>query len=82
MPLPNDTGWLLRYPDPRSDTRMLTSIPSLLLRDLHMLAKAREISLAELVRRALTREIATEIRERPSIAASFKGKIALDAEAK
>lgn len=75
MPHPDGSGWLLNYADPRNDTRMLMSLPSAMLRDLHLLAKAREISLAELMRRAATREIAAEIEARPEIAASFKGTL-------
>ena len=75
MPHPDGSGWLLNYADPRNDTRMLMSLPSAMLRDLHLLAKAREISLAELMRRAATRDIAAEIEARPEIAASFKGTL-------
>lgn len=75
MPHPDGSGWLLNYADPRNNTRMLMSLPSAMLRDLHLLAKAREISLAELMRRAATREIAAQIKERPEIAASFKGTL-------
>lgn len=75
MPHPDGSGWMLNYIDPRNDTRMLVSLPSLMLRDLHLLAEAKGISTAELVRRAVTREIAAEIRERPEIAASFKGTL-------
>lgn len=75
MPHPDGSGWLLTYADPRNDTRMLMSLPSAMLRDLHLLAKSQDISLAELMRRAATREIATHIRERPEIAASFKGTL-------
>ena len=73
MPHPDGSGWLLNYADPPNDTRMLVSLPSAMLRDLHLLAKAKDISTAELVRRAVTREIAAEIRARPEIAPSFKG---------
>lgn len=75
MPHPDGSGWMLNYSGPRSDTRMLVSLPSAMLRDLHLLAKAKDISTAELVRRAVTREIAAEIRERPEIAPSFKGTL-------
>lgn len=75
MPHPDGSGWLLNYVDPRNDTRMLMSLPSAMLRDLHLLAKAREISLAELMRRAATREIAAQIKECPETAASFKGTL-------
>lgn len=73
MPHPDGSGWMLNYIDPRNDTRMLVSLPSAMLRDLHLLAKAKDISTAELVRRAVTREIAAQIKARPEIAASFKG---------
>jgi hypothetical protein len=54
---------------------MLMSLPSAMLRDLHLLAKSQDISTAELMRRAATREIAAQIKERPEIAASFKGTL-------
>ncbi|GIV03812.1 MAG: hypothetical protein KatS3mg015_2642 [Fimbriimonadales bacterium] len=75
MPHPDGSGWLLTYANPRNDTRMLVSLPSAMLRDLRLLAKAKDISAAELVRRAVTREIAAEIKSRPEIAASFKGTL-------
>lgn len=75
MPHPDGSGWLLNYIDPRNDTRMLVSLPSAMLRDLHLLAKSQDISTAELVRRAVTREIAAEVRARPEIAPSFKGTL-------
>lgn len=75
MPHPDGSSWMLNYTDPRNDTRMLMSLPSAMLRDLHLLAKAQDISTAELMRRAATREIAAHIKERPEIAASFKGTL-------
>jgi hypothetical protein len=42
------------------------------------LAKARGISAAEFVRQAVTREIAADIKARPEIAASFKGRVCGD----
>lgn len=67
--------WSLVYADPKSDTRMLISLPSSMLRDLQLLAKARDISMAELVRQAVTGTIAAEVRARPEVAPSFKGKM-------
>lgn len=75
MPIPDGSSWLLEYPDPKNDTRMLVSLPSAMLRDLHLMAKASGISTAELVRRAVTAELASQIRARPEIAASFKGAL-------
>lgn len=75
MPFPNSKGWMLSYEDPRSDTRMLVSLPKPMLRDLQLLAKAREISMAELVRVSVTREIAHAVQARPEIAPSFRGKL-------
>lgn len=69
------SGWLLNYADPRNNTRLLISLPSAMLRDLHLLAKSQDISTAELMRRAATREIAAQIKERPEIAPSFKGTL-------
>lgn len=74
MPLPDDCSWSLSYEDPRSSARFLVPLPPHMLRDFHMLAKAREISLAELIRRTLSKEIALEIAARPEIHRSFKGR--------
>ena len=74
MPLPDDCLWSLSYEDPRSSARFLVPVPPQMLRDFHMLARAREISLAELIRRTLTQEIALEIAARPEIHRSFKGR--------
>ena len=49
-----------------TDTRLLVSLPS---------AKIKDISTAELVRRAATRELAAQIKERPEVAALFKGAL-------
>lgn len=57
MPYPDDSGWALRYVDPHSDTRLLVSMPKDMLFDASMLAKRRDCSIAELIRRALTREL-------------------------
>jgi len=73
MPHPDGSGWMINYADPRNNTRMLISLPSAMLRDLHLLAKSQDISTAELMRRAATRELAAQIKKRPEIAASFKG---------
>lgn len=75
MPRPDGSGWLLNYTDPRNDTRLLMSLPSAMLRDLRILAKSQGISIAELMRRAATREVAAQIEQRPEIAASFKGTL-------
>lgn len=75
MPHPDGSGWLLNYADPRNDTRVLVSMPSAMLRDLRLLAKSQGISISELIRRAATREVAVQIKERPEIAASFKGTL-------
>ena len=75
MPHSDGSGWLLNYADPRNDTRLLMSLPSAMLCDLRLLAKSQDISVAELMRRAATREIAAQIKERPEIAPSFKGTL-------
>ena len=75
MPRPDGSGWLLTYADPRNNTRLLMSLPSAMLCDFRLLAKSQGISVAELMRRAATRELAAQIRARPEIAASFKGTL-------
>jgi len=75
MPPTKPDAWLLSYSDSRSSTRLLVSLPVDMLRDLHLIAKARAISASELVRRVVTEHIADEIRARPEIAASFRGSL-------
>ncbi len=57
MPYPDDSGWAVKYADPRSSVRMLVSLPYEMLRDVQALAKARGLSASELVRRCITREL-------------------------
>lgn len=54
MSFPDGSKWSLQYPDARSDTRMLTSLPKAMLLDAQCVAAAEGISTAELNRRALT----------------------------
>lgn len=81
MPHPDGSSWLLNYTDPRNDTRLLMSLPSSMLRDLRILAKSQGISIAELMRRAATREVAAQIRAQPELAASFTGTLPMQSPA-
>lgn len=58
MPTPDPSRWSVSYDDPRSSARMLISLPTQMLDDLRLLAQAREISLSELVRQVMSRELA------------------------
>lgn len=76
MPLPtSDAAWALRYPDTRSGSRLLVSLPPDMLHDLNVAAKGVDLSGAEFVRRALTRELAAVIRANPAAARSFRGQL-------
>ncbi len=75
MPIPDGSGWYLQYDDPQATERLLVSFPYDLRRDLRVLSSSEGISDAELIRRAVTRELAMVIRERPEISKSFRGKL-------
>lgn len=75
MPYIPPPNWSLTYEDPRSNARTLISMPAEMLRDLRVLSKSQGLSVAEMIRRAVTREIAAVLEERPEIRASFRGKL-------
>lgn len=50
--------WFVDYGQERSKTRLLVSLPVPMLADAHAAAKLQGISVAELVRRAVTRQLA------------------------
>lgn len=58
MSFPDGSRWALQYLDPKSDTRMLISLPSAMLEDIARVAESEGISMAELTRRALTERLA------------------------
>lgn len=66
---------VLKYKDPRRSSRMLISIAPDMLRDAKLLARARGVSLSELVRRAMADVIADQVRSAPYTAASFRGEL-------
>lgn len=74
MPKSDSSGWFLRYDDPKSDERLLVSFPANMLRDVRVLAGGLGVSSAELIRRAVTREIAFYAASHPEVAKSFRGK--------
>lgn len=73
MPRADGSNWMLVYQDPKNSTRLLISLPPDMLRDAHLLAKARGQSLSEFVRCAITGEVASAIAARPEISPSFRG---------
>ena len=54
MPRQSDGGWFLKYESAKASTRLLLSLPQPMLDDAHAAAKLQGISVAELVRRAMT----------------------------
>lgn len=54
MPRQSGDGWFLKYESAKASTRLLLSLPKPMLDDAHVVAKAQGISVAELVRRAMT----------------------------
>jgi hypothetical protein len=72
---PDDKHWALSYEDPRSPDKILISLPTDMHRDFLLYSRYRGCSISELFRRAITAEIAAEIRAEPRIQASFKGKL-------
>lgn len=73
MPRPNDSAWTLKYADPKSDRRILMSLPSEMLRDLRVLAKSRSVSISEQLRQLITAEVARVIQANPAHSKSFRG---------
>jgi len=73
MTLPDGSAWSLRYDDERSSARILASFPPGMLRDLRILARAKDMSLSELIRQACSREVAEFLEARPEVRASFRG---------
>ena len=74
MPSPNDSKWFVKYEEPRSQTKLLVSMPIEMARDVRLLASYKGITSAELVRRAVTEKIAAQIQAEPLSARSFKGR--------
>lgn len=74
MTRPDGSAWFMRYEDERSSARILASFPPQMLRDLRILAKANDMSLAELIRRACSREVSEFVASRPDVKASFRGQ--------
>lgn len=72
---PDDKYWALSYEDPRSPDKILISLPTDMHRDFLIYSRYRDCSISELLRRAITAEIAAEIRAEPRIQASFRGKL-------
>lgn len=75
----DDSKWALRYPDKRSDFRVLITLPTLMHRDMRVLARGRGLTTSEFMRQLITREIKAEIDARPELARSFKGQVAAHA---
>lgn len=63
MPRIDSSAWSVKYDDPRSGTRFLLSLPEAMLMDLHVLAHSQGISVAEVLRRAVTRALAEHTKD-------------------
>ncbi len=57
MPCQSDDGWYLKYESTKTSTRFLLSLPEPMLDDARAAAKLQGISVAELVRRAITHDM-------------------------
>lgn len=73
MPRQSGDSWFLQYGSAKASTRLLLSLPRSMLDDAHAVAKVQSISVAELVRRAVTRHMSEVIATHPSSVA-LKGK--------
>ena len=62
-------GWFLKYESAKASTRLLLSLPKPMLDDAHAVAKVQGISVAELVRRAMTHHMAEVVKANPSLVA-------------
>ena len=69
MPRQSGDGWFLKYESAKASTRLLLSLPKPMLDDAHAVAKAQGISVAELVRRAVTHHMAELVKANPSLVA-------------
>ena len=65
----------MHYADPRSEARVLVSMPRAMLRDAHMLARLNDVTFAEQMRRMVTDAVAQLVTARPEVARSFKGTL-------
>ena len=69
MPRQSGDGWFLKYEPAKASARLLLSLPQPMLDDAHAVAKVQGISVAELVRRAMTRHMAEVVKANPSLVA-------------
>ena len=69
MPRQSGDGWFLKYESAKASTRLLLSLPKPMLDDVHAVAKAQGISVAELARRAMTHHMAELVKANPSLVA-------------
>ncbi len=69
MPRQSGSGWFMQYESSKAETRLLISLPRPMLDDAHAIAKAQGISVAEVIRRALTRHMQDFVREHPTVVA-------------
>ena len=67
MPRQSGDGWFLKYESTKVSTRLLLSLPKPMLDDAHAVAKAQGISVAELVRRAMTHHMSELARVHPEL---------------
>ena len=67
MPRQSDGGWFLKYESAKASTRLLLSLPKPMLDDAHAAAKVQGISVAELVRRAMTYHMLELARVHPEL---------------
>ena len=67
MPRQSGAGWFLKYESSKASTRLLLSLPRPMLDDAHAAAKAQGISVAELVRRAMTLHMAELVKANLSL---------------
>ena len=77
MPAPiSQAEWPVTYErSPRCLRKTLLCLPEGVQRDMKILAKAKGISMSELVRRSAINQIAEYLREHPEHAASFRGEL-------
>ena len=73
MPRQSGDGWFLKYEPAKASTRLLLSLPKPMLDDAHAVAKAQGISVAELVRRAMTHHMAEVARAHPELMLKGQG---------
>lgn len=59
--------WLLRYRDPKPDSRILLPLPAAMHRDLKHISELQGVLMSEIIRRAICLYMYSEVQRKPYI---------------